>query len=389
MAKRRTPLRMLAAALMLSVGLGILLTVLQQSDVANRDSIGYWAAGRQILSHQNPYDQAAIRGLEESAGYNQPRWPLTRNPPQALVLWMVLGLFAPRVSAIFWSLLLIAALMVSIRLLWILHGRPADRLHLVGYCFPPVLCSILAGQVGLLLLLGFTLFLWLERERPSLAGCALLLCSIKPHLFGPLVAVLVIWSVRTRRFRVLGGAAAAIAVASLLPLLFDPGVFHQYRVGFQGEGIADEFIPTVSLFFRLAIRRSAVWLQAVPLLLGVVWALAYYWRHRAHWEWREHGPLLAAVGVMVAPYAWVTDEVLAVPAVLAANYVAARAGVSLLPFFGLATVALLEVFAGVQPASGFYVWTAPAWVLWCGYVGWRVRGRRSVGVSSAEAVEVR
>ena len=37
---------------------------------------------------------------------------------------------------------------------------------------------------------------------------------------------------------------------------------------------------------------------------------------------------------------------------------------SLLPFGCIAGVALIEVVSGVPLNSGFYLWTAPAWLLW-------------------------
>ena len=67
---------------------------------------------------------------------------------------------------------------------------------------------------------------------------------------------------------------------------------------------------------------------------------------------------------MAAPYAWFTDEAVLLPAILFGLYRASDAGRSLLSFGCIAGVALVEVVAGVPLNSGFYLWTAPAWLLW-------------------------
>jgi hypothetical protein len=70
------------------------------------------------------------------------------------------------------------------------------------------------------------------------------------------------------------------------------------------------------------------------------------------------------VSVLVAPYAWFTDEALLLPAIMAGLYRTCTSKVSINVFGVLAGIALLEVLAGVPLASGYYVWTAPAWFLW-------------------------
>jgi hypothetical protein len=69
--------------------------------------------------------------------------------------------------------------------------------------------------------------------------------------------------------------------------------------------------------------------------------------------------------VMVAPYAWFSDEAVLLPALLFALYRQMRTGGPLLPFSSVMGVGLLEVFAGANIDSCFYLWTTPAWfALW-------------------------
>ena len=359
-----SPLRAIAAASMLAVGVCILAFAMSESNAANRDFICYWAAGHQLAHHADPYDGKQILQLERSAGFRDNRAFFMRNPPSAFFLALPLGFAGAKAGAVLWSLALIAALVSSIRLLWFMHGRSPDRLHMLGYLFAPLLACLLAGQIGIFILFGVTLFLRFHATQPYLAGAALLLCSLKPHLFLPFGAVLLAWAVVRRAYRILVGAAAAMTASIGLSFLLDPAGWSQYGDMVRGQRLQGEFIPTISLMLRLLVDRNALWLQLVPAGAACVWALWYFWKHREHWDWLDHGSLLLLVSVMVAPYAWFTDEAVVLPAILVGLYRLSNSGRSLLPFGCVAVIALIEVLAGVILNSGFYVWTAPAWLAW-------------------------
>jgi hypothetical protein len=375
---KRSPLRMAAAACMLAIGVCILAFAMSGSNAANRDFVCYWAAGHQLASHGNPYDGQAILRLEQQAGFTDSRPFFMRNPPTAFFMAWPLGFVGTRTGAVLWSLALVAALIISIRLLWIMHGRPADRLHLVGYCFAPVLACLLAGQIGIFLLLGLVLFLRFYETRPRVAGASLTLCVLKPHLFLPFAVVLCVWAIHGRAWRLLIGTAGTVAAALSFSFLLDRAAWHHYAAMATQARLQDEFIPTLSLVFRLLIHRQAFWLQFAPAAVACVWAAWFYLKHRADWDWIEHGSLLTLVSVMVAPYAWFSDEAVLLPALLFALYRQMRTGGPLLPFSAVMGVALLEVFAGANINSCFYLWTTPAWfALWL-----MARSRRLTAIQS-------
>ena len=349
---------------MLALGAGIIALAMTSNSAADRDFLAYWAAGQQLAHHANPYDSVEVLRIEHAAGYRGDHPLVMRNPPTALFLAFPLGFVSARTGAILWSLVLIAVLMGSVRLLWIMQGRPADRLHLISYVFPPAMACLLAGQVGILLLFGAVLFLYLLPSRPYLAGSGLLLCLMKPHLFLPLGAALLGWMVMRRAHKVAIGFAIALGAALAVAFMLDPRVWGDYWQLGRTAGIENEFVPVLSTVVRIALDRHAAWLQFIPALFGCLWALHYFWVRRERWSWSEHGPLLILVSMMVAPYAWFTDETVLLPAILFGLYRASDAGRSLLPFGCIAGVALMEVIAGVPLNSGFYLWTAPAWLLW-------------------------
>jgi hypothetical protein len=364
-AVKKSPWRMITAACMLAIGVCILAFAMSGSNAANRDFICYWAAGHQLVHHRNPYDGPAVLRLERTAGFTDSRPFFMRTPPTAFFMAWPLGFVGARLGAVLWSLALVAALMTSIRLLWMMHGRPADRLHLVGYCFAPVLACLLAGQIGIFLLLGVVLLLRLHQTWPMFAGASLMLCALKPHLFLPFAVALCAWTIRRRAYRLLIGAAGAMAAALCLGFLLDLAAWRHYAAMAAQARLQDEFIPTLSLMFRLAVHRHAAWLQFLPAFGACIWTLWHFWKKREQWDWLDHGSMLLLVSVMVAPYAWFTDETVVLPAILAGLYRASNSGRSLLPFGFIGGIAMVEVLAGVNFNSGFYVWTAPAWLsLW-------------------------
>ena len=74
-----------------------------------------------------------------------------RNPPLAFLLAWPLGWVGSNVGIVLWFIFLLFSLVASIHMLWTLHGRPDNRLHLLGYCFAPVMGCLMLGQFGLFL----------------------------------------------------------------------------------------------------------------------------------------------------------------------------------------------------------------------------------------------
>jgi hypothetical protein len=382
-APKVSPLRVVAAFALLVLGAGILDFAMRSDQAANRDFICYWAAGQQLVHHRNPYDGEAILRLERAAGFAGDRPFFMRNPPWAFFLALPLGLVGVHTGALVWLLAIIVALICSVRLLWKLHGRPPDRLHLVGYCFPPVLACLLAGQIGMFILLGIVLFLYFQDSRPYFAGAALLLCGLKPHLFLPFAIVLIAWIVVCKAYRILVGALVALIASAALSHFLDPAGWSHYAQMVKLADIQDELIPTISLVLRLVVQRNLVWLQLAPVFAGCVWGLWYFWKHRKGWNWTDHGSLLLIVSVLVAPYAWFTDQVILMPALLRAIYLARSR--SVIAMLILASIAVeIGVLRGVELMhSTLHIWTMLVWLVWYVYA---VRGTGDRAVPEGEHI---
>jgi hypothetical protein len=329
---------------------------------ASRDFVSYWAAGQQLAHHANPYDRNAIAALEHSAGLTVQAVLIMRNPPWALPLAYPLGFLPLRLAGILWSLLLLACLLISVQIIRNLHGAPPSHIHWLGLAFTPALICITMGQTSLFALLGLVLFLRFHRAHPFSAGAALWLCALKPHLFLPFAAALAVWIVVSRSYRLFAGAATAIAISSAISLLIDPGAWPAYIQMMRSPAVEDEFIPCLAVAVRQWFAPHAAWIQYLPAALCCIWALLYFWRRRASWDWVTNSSPLMLVSLVAAPYCWFYDQGLAIPALLAGAY--STRSRPLLAVLALAILAADIEICCVRVLSPLWLWTAPAWIAW-------------------------
>ncbi len=329
-----------------------------------RDFVIYWATGQQLVHHANPYDSGAMQRIEQGAGLGAEfKVGFMRNPPWAMALVYPLGLIGLRTGAFLWSLLLLGLLAVSVLLLWRMHGRPGSALHWLGLSFAPALLCVSMGQTSLFALLGYVLFLRLHRTHPFSAGISLWLCALKPHLFLAFGAVLLAWVLVSRSYRVLAGAAVALAASCAAVFCIDPAMWSQYAQMMRTYGIEKEPIPCLSILLRLWINPQAMWLQYLPAALGCVLALGFFWTRRHRWDWMKDGSLVMLVSVLTAPYSWIFDESLAIPALLQGAYLTRLR--PLLTVLAAASVVIeIELMSGFKLFSTSYIWTAPFWRAW-------------------------
>jgi hypothetical protein len=345
----------------------LLLAVLAQKGglPSSCDFASYWATGQQLAHHANPYDASVMGDLERTAGYTGQGSYYMRNPPWVLPLVLPLGYVSARIAVLPWSLLMLGLLFLSVQLLQPVLGLSGWQLRLLGCAFPPALQCVVVGQTSLFVLLGLVLFLRLHRTRPLLAGAALWLCTLKPHLFLPFGVILLVWIIFTRRYRILLGAAIAAVVSCLAALWIDPAGFSQYWRWAHDSGISAQPVPCLGVLLRRLIDPGAQWLVFVPAILACAWALAYFWPRRASWDWIEHGSLLMLVSIVAAPYCFLFDQSLALPAVL---YAASRTSSRRM----LAALAVLYLLVEIVPWFHFgptaffysWLWQAPAWLAW-------------------------
>lgn len=358
----------------LAVGVAVIAFILTAMSIAmmliaghkagTRDYIEYWAAGRQLTQHRNPYDAAATLKLERAEGLPDHILSMVMgNAPPALLLTYPLGFVSPSVGQYAWTLLLIVSFVVSVNLIAETLGSKRQIVKLLGYSFAPALVCIPVGQMALFVLLGLTLFLRLYQTRPMAAGAALWLCLLKPQLFLPFGVVLCLWIWRKRQFGILAGTLIALIASIVLIWILDPNCWSQYRAMMQLMRYDKAGIPCLSMVLRDSVPGFPA-IQYLPCVAGTVWAVAFFWRNQDRWRWMEQGSTLLLVSLLVAPYTWFVDQCVAIPALLYAAAVT-RSRVM------IAVLALASVVIESGPLAGhdllhsrFYLWTTPFYLAW-------------------------
>ena len=346
-----------------------------RANIGRRDSIAYWATARLLVNHQNAYDYYAVAELERPQGYNEDQPLIVRTPPWSLFMLLPLALFNTFWAWLSWIAVSVGALILTMRVCRRLYRDdrvPQSLFALIGYTFSPVPACLVAGQMGLMLLLGLVLFLWLEPKRPFLAGTALILPFAKPHLLAVFWFALFLWILSRKRFAVAAGFLTALAIAIFTAIAFDPGIFEHYRQMLSESRIQGQFIPALSGVLRLLFFRRFFAMQFLPLGLGLMWCGWFYWRQRRTWNWRQDALPLIVVSVLVTPYAWLTDEVVLLPAILQAAlwvYNArqnTRIGTWIIAaVFALLNALLLLILSFKIPFStGIYFWSSSVWFAW-------------------------
>jgi Glycosyltransferase family 87 len=351
-----------------------------RENVGNRDSIQYWATGRLLVQHQNPYDPSAVLELERGQEQEGDVIPISRPlmfrvPPWGLFLVAPLGRLGAFWAWLLWFSSLIAAFVFSVRAcpgLFGVGGSVAHDCNLAAYLFAPVLACLQTGQIDAFLLVGIILFLRWEKQKPFAAGTALILPFAKPHLFLLFGVACFLWAVSRRRWAILAGFAVALVFSLGVAFWLDPAVFPQYRAMLVQQAIGHEFIPSLAGLFRLVVARQFFWVQLLPGVVGVGWTVWFWLSHRTEWNWREHGLLLLLVSVLVSPYSWLPDEVVLVPTIYRAGTWLFGSRASKKTAMGVSAVIVLNgvllvmgVFQ-VPLASGAYVWSGLIWAFWYG-----------------------
>jgi hypothetical protein len=145
--------------------------------------------------------------------------------------------------------------------------------------------------------------------------------------------------------------------------LIAPSAWTDYLYMMRTTGIEREFIPCLSTALRLWIRPQELWIEYLPVALGCAWAMGYFWHRRARWDWMTDGGLLMLVSLFLAPYCWLYDQGLAIPALMSGA--AKTRSPNLLTALALASIAIeAELVSGIKIPSALYLWAAPAWLLW-------------------------
>jgi hypothetical protein len=287
-----------------------------------RDFIGYWAAGRLLLSGNDPYASKQVAELQQSVGItNAPI--MMHNPPWVLTFILPFCMQNYITSKLLWLMFNFALLIFCVYRIWLFCGGSKQYrwyVLLVVFTFSPALIIFSLGQITPLILLGIVSFLYFEKKHQYwLAGSYLLLVAINPALLYLLWVVLPFWALYRRYYQMLLSLMLSGLAATIIPMFYNPNLMNQY-VNYMCNGYTLHFmVPTLGTQIRLIFGIDRLWLMFILSSLGMVWVLCYWGKHRKTWEWDEQMPLLLLVSLMTTLFSWSLSYVLLLFVILQAT----------------------------------------------------------------------
>jgi hypothetical protein len=331
-----------------------------------QDLAQYWSAAH--LATENPFSVEAVSRFEASYGYSTNPPPMVmRNPPWSLVFVLPFRYMSYRQAFAFWALLSVVIVAGCARAVWgLVNPVPSLAPAFLSLIYGPTVVLLMLGQVTVLVLLGVTLFLVaVERRNDWLAGASLLLILVKPHVAFLFLLAVLLWALSRKKWVIFLSSVLALATTSIAVLAINPHIYTQYME--YARRFAQETVPYPNFGGMLYIASGRHALAFIPQLIATAWLL-YYWRkHRAHWDWNTDGMTVLLVSVAFSYFSYPYDEIIMIPALIAAYAVGNRR--IFLAGFVFANAGYALYISNVAGRFGFQYmflwWTATAWLLTC------------------------
>lgn len=339
------------------------------------DFIRYWASGKLNVQGENPYELARIIKLQEEAGDANSNISnaIVLNPPWAIALLMPFGLFDYYIGRLSWLFLSIALILISAIILWkIYSGNPKHRwfVILLVFIFAPTISVLEVGQIAAFVLIGITGFIYFTSvvRNDWMAGISLAIISIKPQLILLFWVALLFWIIQQRRWKILLSIIVTILSLTLVAVITNPHIVGQYLHMLQTYQISDWASPTIGAYIRYFwLETQQFWLQFLPVVLGGIWLIYYWYRHYETWNWVNELPIILLVSMILSPYSWTYDLVVLIPAVVLATIWIANdwkrwsTALMLIIFLG---ISILDLVLHMKLDDFWFIWVAPAVLIW-------------------------
>jgi hypothetical protein len=334
-----------------------------------------WASGRIFLSGGNPYDAAQLALLQNQIGAAPAvteASAITLNPPWALLILVPFGMLNYSLARLAWLLVNVTLILVSAQMAWRIYTNSTNKTWLAGiiaFSFAPTISVLSKGQITPWILLGIVGFLiYTAKDQYTwVGGASLVLCTIKPHLAYLLWPAIGLWIIGARQWKLLFVAVLIFFISALSTLLFDQQIYSQYLTAIRSFPAYAWATPTIGSHLRYFwLGEENFWVQYILPVLSTVWLIYHYQRNARTWQWHKELPVLLLVSLVTSPYAWTYDQVILLPAILAAVHLVTQkrgwiAAILVAIYF---LINVLELILHKHLNDFWFLWLAPAYFLW-------------------------
>jgi len=268
----------------------------------------YWSAAYLLAQGKDFCDLNQIDAVERALTGWREDYPMQAwfFPTGHLILLPLT--FLPFQQAVkVWLLIHIGILFVCSLLLWrnkyIYRWLPL----LVTFSYSMTLVSLYFGQVNSLVLLGLALFLYLEeRQKPFLAGLALILTTVKPHLVIFTLPMLLLDGFQQREWLRLSGFFLALLSSFLLLFFLYPdwlrSLVHLAFSGFNSLRLTPTLAGLLVVLGETHLSRW-LWLGGLGIFLALRLVLKSV-------DLRTFVDLTLLGGMVLSPLGWSYDQIL-------------------------------------------------------------------------------
>jgi hypothetical protein len=289
------------------------------------DFLPYWASVRLLLSGQNPYDTQALSAIILHTAGPGGAFMRVYTPPALAGLLIPFGLLPFNIALLAWTIASVALFLVGLHLVYQTIQPPHDHRTLVIkfafiLSFYPTFLAIKLGQIIPLLFCCIAFFFANQaklddRRKGFLSGVALAVCTVKPHLFLPFLVGVFLWTLRAGMWRLARGFFVGVAFLWSFPVCFNPRVYGLYLNSDLSNSL-NWRTPSVG-FWLAELCGGWAYLMFVPLLLGCGYALLTgLVAPMDQGAPRFEVPCLMPLSLACAPYLWMYDFVLLIPAIV-------------------------------------------------------------------------
>ncbi len=289
--------------------------------IGAQDFVRYWSASRLLISGGNPYDARSLLTLQKA---NSPKLKFydndvveTWNPPWLLLVMAPLGILPFDLAVRLWIFLSIFLLVMALFLTWrMAMGSKYQSLFILVLCVDflsgNTLDMIKLGQISSLILISVILGVFLiQKEKDWLSGVILFFSTIKPHLVYLVLLVILIWSIRKRRWKIWGGMALTGFISSFIVWLIFPGWPEVYTKNLFRLPYFDLYCSTLGSFIASVAGINHFRYIGV-LLLPLALPLSKLILRDG---WLTTINLALIISIPLSPYGFSNDHVLLLPAV--------------------------------------------------------------------------
>ena len=282
-----------------------------------QDFAAYWQAGYMILSKQDIYQSQTWIAEREALGTALHSEPTFQYPLPFAVLISPLGALPIDVAYMFWIFITQLIVLFSVASLLGSYSEYSANLLLIAvagvYLFRATYITIFSGQILSIILLAIVLAIYLlQRRKQFVVGALLSILAFKPSLGLPILLLVGIWFLFSKRWYSLLGLIAGGLILFLIGAFVNPHWVIDYIS--IGASSFDKYYGMQATLWGMTgyfLKKDwSIWVNIGVVSFTLLISVYFLWKHRSINEPLFIFAFILPVALLTAPYSWAHDHFL-------------------------------------------------------------------------------